>query len=114
MKLSLQAAQRRYNSLRSLLQVHRLRPVAACALAIMLALTIQGSIVRADGAVPPSSVHIYLYTTSGSTTDVTSTYSFHDNHLFDPDGFMIGTGSSNGQILNASATVIGYLATASP
>lgn len=111
MKLSLCTPQRRQAQQTPLFRPRRFRLATACALAITLGLMGTGSMVRADDPPPSGSVHIYLYMSGGSATDVTATYSFHDNHLFDPDGIQVGTGGANGQILNASSTVIGYLTT---
>ena len=102
----------------------RFRPQVVGALALVFGLTFLSSFghaasvtdntyrnqgTRSTIARAVGTLHIYLYNPSGPATDVTATYSFHDNHLFDPDGLMIGTGASNGQILDASLQAIGYV-----
>jgi hypothetical protein len=111
MILSLPSLSRRHTQARPVAHCKRcrFRPMAVCALVVMLGLAGTGSVVRADAPFLVDSVSIYLYNASGPPTDVTATYSYHDNHLFDPEGYMVGTGGSNGQILDASSQVIGYV-----
>ncbi|MCW3098437.1 MAG: hypothetical protein JWL77_4055 [Chthonomonadaceae bacterium] len=90
------------------------RSLVACALAITFGLTLTSSLVRADPSALTCSMEIYLYNGSGPATDVTATYSFHDNHLYDPDGLLVGTGDANGQILDASSQAIGYVVSNDP
>jgi hypothetical protein len=91
-----------------------LRSLVACVLAITFGLTLTSSLVRADPSALTCSVEIYLYNPSGPATDVTATYSFYNNHLYDPDGLLIGTGDASGQILDASSQAIGYVVSNDP
>ena len=116
MQLSLPSLSRRQAQDRPvpLFKRRRFRLMAACGLIVMLSMAGAGSAVRADSPFLVASVSIYLYDASGAPTDVTATYTYHDNHLFDPDGYLVGSGSSNGQILDASLQVIGYIVTGDP
>ncbi len=60
-----------------------------------------------------TTVAICLYTQSG-TIDVTATYSYYENHVFDPDGFLVGTVNTANQILDGNGQAVGYIGPGSP
>ncbi len=53
-------------------------------------------------------IGIYLYTSSG-TIDVTATYSCYDNHVYDPDGHLVGVVDAYNQIEDANNKAVGYV-----
>lgn len=83
--------------------------LTACFLTLVLGPAWMSLSAEAQALIPDTYSHIYLYTSDNSTVDVTASYSFHDNHLFDPDGLQVGTGDANGQIWDSSSHLIGYL-----
>jgi hypothetical protein len=62
--------------------------------------------VKAGLASPSTPPTILLYTQSG-TVDVSSTYSYYEHHVYDPDGYLIGAVNVDGQIVDANGVVIG-------
>ncbi len=56
-----------------------------------------------------TSTSIYLYNSGGTAVNVTSSYSYHDNHIYDASNSVIGTVVAGGNITGSSGQTIGYI-----
>lgn len=91
---------------RQLTSIRRRLASAVGALALCALLLLGASLHSA--ASPALTYVIILYTVSGPV-DVTATYSLYENHVYDPDGQLVGTVNSSSQIEDSNNQVIGSI-----
>ena len=75
-----------------------------CALTLSFGLTLWSA--PRDAAAIPDTITITLYTADG-TTDVSALFTYTNHHVYDPDGYPVGTVGDDGQIYNDSNQAIG-------
>jgi len=86
-------------------RVFRSRLLAIGSAILCATVILTGGIQRANA----DATSIYLYNSNGVAQNMGSDYSCSDHHVYDPLGTIIGTVDTNGNILNSSNQVIGYI-----
>ena len=70
-----------------------------------------GIVLGSAGIDANAATTIYLYDANGSPIDVTASYTYQQNYVYDSLANVVGTVDSNGYIYDQSMQVIGYLQT---
>jgi len=74
-----------------------------------LTLVCFGIVLGGVGIDANAATTIYLYDAYGNPTDVTVSYVYQQNYVYDSLQNVVGTVDSNGNIFNLSMQLIGYL-----